>query len=66
MKMSRDDEWGELSNFLANMIEKYSMSLNLDRFPNPMPYKEIERFRKIYKMLIMVCINQRKSMSYWH
>ena len=66
MKMSRDDEWGELSNYLANMIEKYSMSLNLDRFPNPMSYKEIERFRKSYKMLIIVSINQRKSMSYWH
>lgn len=34
------DEWSGLADFLANMIEKYAVELDIDALPDPVAKKE--------------------------
>ena len=34
------DEWSGLADFLANMIEKYAVELDIDALPDPVVKKE--------------------------
>ncbi len=37
------DEWNVLADFLANMIEKYAVELDIDALPDPVVKDEIGR-----------------------
>ena len=41
------DEWCGLSDFLANMIEKYAALLDIDNLPEPPKYYEKEVIIKV-------------------
>ena len=37
------DEWSGLADFLANMIEKYAVELDIDTLPDPVVKREVGR-----------------------
>ena len=37
------DEWNGLAGFLANMIEKYAVELDIDALPDPVVKDEVGR-----------------------
>ena len=37
------DEWSGLGDFLANMIEKYAVELDIDTLPDPVVKREVGR-----------------------
>lgn len=45
-KMPMTDKWSGLADFLANMIEKYAVELDIDALPDPVVERTDERIDK--------------------
>ena len=42
------DAWGDLANFIGEMVAKYAEAMDLDNLPDPDYYLLMKRIKKLY------------------
>ncbi|MSS14899.1 hypothetical protein [Porcincola intestinalis] len=59
--MPWNDEWSGLTDFLANMIEKYAGKMDLDTLPDPDNYYKLNRIKEMYRKYMQLSALARKA-----
>ena len=45
------DAWGDLANFIGEMVAKYADTMGLDQLPDPDNYLRMKRIKQLYMEL---------------
>ena len=55
------DVWSGLTDFLANMIEKYAWQMNLDALPDPRQQSRLKGIEEMYRRYMRLSAEARQA-----